>query len=224
MQYGAIVLGAGKGSRSGLEFNKVLYELDENGTIFDASLSCFEKDPNCVQIVAVCAKEEREEFENRFGKYENIEFVCGGKTRQDSVQNALEKIKTDYVFVHDGARPFIDQNLLERIKEGLRKNPAVICAVDVVDTIKELDENGFVIHTPRRSSLRSVQTPQAFETSVLQEAFEKSAGFQGTDDASLVEHAGNAKVLCVEGSPRNIKVTKPADIEQIDKAKAQRKN
>lgn len=139
------------------------------------------------------------------------EIIVGGKQRQDSVKNALEVVKDGYVLIHDGARPYVTADIIERVLEKTSQTGAVVPAVKVKDTIRQL--KGDVSITPNRDELFSVQTPQGFETQVIKEAFQKaySEGFYGTDDGSLVERNGH-KVAIVEGSYQNIKITTKEDL------------
>lgn len=166
---------------------------------------------------------EAEEFKPRvakepFGK--KVRFVEGGENRQQSVANALAQVKAadeDIVLVHDAVRPFIDAELIGRVAEAAQRSGAAIAGVPAVDTIKLVDrtaEGAIVDSTIPRERVVLVQTPQAFQYAVLRRAFDESLrdGFTGTDEASLVERAGNP-VSVVMGSPRNIKITTPADLE-----------
>ena len=139
--------------------------------------------------------------------------VDGGATRQDSVAAALRVTPTAYtiVLVHDAARAFAPPDLVERVAAAVREgHDAVIPVVPVVDTIKHVDEAGFVTTTPDRASLRAVQTPQGFRRSVLEQAH-REAGDHLTDDAGLAEAIG-VPVFCVPGADAAMKITRPADL------------
>lgn len=215
MTYDAIVLAAGRGSRSGLAYNKVLFPF-EGRPILWKSLELFALDDECAKVVVACAKDEIEDFSRQFAM-NKVEFVCGGKDRQDSVRNALTKCASPYVLIHDGARPFCSEKLRDDIKAALKKHPAVIPGLDVVDTIKEVDENGLVVRTPKRSMLKAVQTPQAFQTEMIVQALDmvRKENLQVTDDAQAVELCLHVPSLVVAGEPQNFKVTSPQDIERL---------
>ena len=136
----------------------------------------------------------------------------GGKTRQESVFNALKACSNpDYVCIHDAARPLIK---LENIKNCLKKaekTGAAITAVKATDTIKKVDENGKITETPDRSKLWCVQTPQIFEYKTILSAHEKLAGKSFSDDAGMLEFLG-IPVYVDEGDYSNIKITTPKDI------------
>ena len=215
MNYTAVIVAAGSGSRSHLSYNKVLYPF-QGHPVLELPLALFRSDPDCQQIILVCAPHELDDFTARFSG-EKTELVCGGETRQQSVLHGLRKTTGDYVLIHDGARPFVSLALIERIKSALERHPSVVPGIDVVDTIKELDENGMVIRTPIRSRLRAIQTPQAFATSLVLDALEQAEASQTpvTDDAMAVEVFEKIPTLCVQGEESNFKITHPDDLERI---------
>ena len=125
------------------------------------------------------------------------------------------KVKCDYVLIHDGARPLINQQIIDNCINGAIKYKACVAGVPVKDTIKIVDEKGIVIDTPPRNQIWITQTPQAFEDKLIREAYEnieRSDNALITDDAMVVEKYGNAKVHFVEGAYDNIKITTPEDI------------
>lgn len=146
-------------------------------------------------------------------KWSKVMDVCtGGKRRQDSVAAGLALAgKCDWVIIHDGARPLLSQDLINRGLEHARETGAAIAAVPVTDTIKMAGDNLIVIETPPRSNLWSVQTPQIFRFDIIKEAYKRIKG-DVTDDASLVEQTGH-KVKLYMGSYDNIKVTTPRDLK-----------
>lgn len=179
--------------------------------------------PEVTEIVIALRKSEAENFAPRleqegFGK--RVRIVEGGEHRQESVANAMRSISAapdDLVLVHDGVRPFVDAETIHHVIDAATKHGAAIAAVPAVDTIKQVDrtaEGAVVNATIPRNHIVLVQTPQGFKFGVLQRAFDDAQrdGFTGTDEASLVERMG-APVSVVMGSPRNIKITTPADLE-----------
>jgi 2-C-methyl-D-erythritol 4-phosphate cytidylyltransferase len=137
--------------------------------------------------------------------------ILGGERRRDSVRAGLEALAdVDYVLVHDGARPLINEVMIEDVLRGAVATGAAICATPVTDTIKRADAGNLVAGTVDRSQLRAAQTPQAFRRDLLLRAHEADAD-DATDDAALVERLG-LPVQLVPGSPRNIKVTTPDDL------------
>jgi 2-C-methyl-D-erythritol 4-phosphate cytidylyltransferase len=149
-----------------------------------------------------------------------VRIVEGGEHRQNSVANALAAIKgadDDIVLVHDAVRPFVDQETILGVIEAVKKYEAAIAGVPAIDTVKQVDrtaDGAVVIATVPRERMVLAQTPQGFRLGLLKKAFEEAAadGFMGTDEASLIERSGSA-VHVVMGSPRNMKITTPADLE-----------
>jgi 2-C-methyl-D-erythritol 4-phosphate cytidylyltransferase len=149
-----------------------------------------------------------------------IELVEGGEHRQQSVANAIAAIAAapdDIVLVHDAVRPFVTAEIIHDVIEASRKYGAAIAGMPAMDTIKEVQrtsEGAVITATVPRERVVMAQTPQGFRHSVLKKAFDEatSVGFLGTDEASLVERSGH-EVAVVMGSPRNIKITTPADME-----------
>ncbi|WP_314675410.1 2-C-methyl-D-erythritol 4-phosphate cytidylyltransferase [uncultured Solobacterium sp.] len=212
MQYSALIVAAGSGTRMKLGYNKVYAKLSDGTTILDKTLSVFLNDSDCVQIVLVtdCG----EHFEKEQGRKDGrIVFASGGKTRQDSVYNGLRAVLADVVLVHDGARPFLDQESLEKIKKTMETEKAALLCVPCKDTVKHV-QDGYVVETYERSTLQCAQTPQAFETDLLLTCMHKAKKdhFIGTDDTSLVEKYSDVKVAVVEGKYSNYKITTPEDM------------
>jgi 2-C-methyl-D-erythritol 4-phosphate cytidylyltransferase len=149
-----------------------------------------------------------------------IRVVEGGEHRQNSVANALASIDAapdDIVLVHDAGRPFVDDTTIDGVIDAVKKYDAVIAGVPAVDTIKQVDrtsDGAVVLATVPRERMVMAQTPQGFRFGLLKKAFDEATadGFLGTDEASLIERAGSA-VHVVMGSPRNIKITTPGDLE-----------
>jgi 2-C-methyl-D-erythritol 4-phosphate cytidylyltransferase len=144
-----------------------------------------------------------------------VRVVAGGAERGDSVRAALQRIpaSVQVVLVHDAARPLVTGDIIDRCIDAAAHGRAVIAAVPVIDTIKQVDDGGRVIATPDRRSLRAAQTPQAFPAAVLRQAYARAAAecVGATDDAALVARFGGA-VTIVDGAPENLKVTTPADV------------
>jgi 2-C-methyl-D-erythritol 4-phosphate cytidylyltransferase len=149
-----------------------------------------------------------------------IEFALGGEHRQQSVHNALNQIQAeaeDIVLVHDAVRPFVTAEIIHEVIEAAKKHGAAIAGMPAVDTIKQVERtaDGAIIKaTIPRAGIVLAQTPQGFRYRIIKKAFDDAAadGFMGTDEASLAERAGY-DVTVVMGSPRNIKITTPADME-----------
>src|ERR1700722_13013249 len=149
-----------------------------------------------------------------------IELVSGGEHRQQSVEQALNSISAaadDIVLVHDAVRPLVTADIIEEVIAAAKKYGAAIAGLPAVDTVKQVErtaEGAIVKATIPRAGIVLAQTPQGFHYSVIKKAFDEAAadGFTGTDEASLAERSGH-EVAVVMGSPRNIKITPPADME-----------
>lgn len=143
-----------------------------------------------------------------------VRLVAGGASRQETVARALAEAPPtiEVVVVHDAVRPFIELEMIRRVVEAARKDGAAILGIPSVDTVKQV-ERQMVLGTIPRERIVLAQTPQAFRSSVIQDAFARAAadGFNGTDEASLVERLGST-VTVLMGSDRNIKITKPSDL------------
>lgn len=213
MEYSAVIVAAGSGSRVGLGYNKMLFKLKNGNTILEETMHIFEKDRRCKEIVVVASKQDKEAF-SKLCKEDHILLVEGGATRQESVWNGLQKVHYPYVMIHDGARPWLPMDCIDRIVETLESARACLLMVPVKDTIKVV-ENGVVKHTPQRSTLWQAQTPQAFSTQDIVNAYKEAnrLGVQATDDAQIMELCGNADVIVVEGSYENQKVTTIEDLK-----------
>jgi 2-C-methyl-D-erythritol 4-phosphate cytidylyltransferase len=160
------------------------------------------------------------EKETKDSSRKKIELVEGGEHRQQSVAHAIAAISAapdDIVLVHDAVRPFVTQEIIQHVIEAAEKYGAAIAGMPAMDTIKQVDrtaEGAVITATVPRERVVMAQTPQGFKYSILKKAFDEatSDGLLGTDEASLVERSGHA-VMVVMGSPRNIKITTPADME-----------
>jgi len=150
----------------------------------------------------------------------NVSFVIGGEHRQQSVESALNAISAapdDIILVHDAVRPFVTAEIIQEVIDAARKYGAAIAGLPAVDTVKQVErtaEGALIKATIPRASIVMAQTPQGFRYGVIKKAFDEASadGFLGTDESSLVERSGH-EVAVVMGSPRNIKITAPADME-----------
>lgn len=220
----AIVLAAGRGKRMQTDVAKQYLLIQDRPVLF-YTLKAFEKSP-VDEVVLVTASEEieycRDEIVERYGFSKVKQIVAGGKERYHSVYQGLCAIEEcDYVLVHDGARPFPDAGMFERILMELKNDNAVVAGMPSKDTVKIADEEDYVKQTPNRKDVWMIQTPQAFSFSLIKKAYdilisnEKEIidqGIQITDDSMVVEHFTGAKVKLVEGSYCNIKITTPEDL------------
>lgn len=211
MDYSVIVLCAGKGSRSGLSYNKMLYRFNDK-TVYEMTMANFISDERCKQIVVVTKEDELKQIKDLVTD-QRITYVFGGQERQDSVYNGLQAVSQDIVLIHDGARPYLKKENIDSLLTCLESNDACLLTVPVKDTIK-LCQDGKVVETLPRPKLMQAQTPQAFKTKLIKNCYQKAKdqSYQATDDASLVERFGNQSVIAVLGSYENIKITTPEDL------------
>ena len=187
------------------------------------TLRRFATSPQVSDMYVALRKTEIKEFQPRL-KQENfadrVHLVEGGENRQSSVANALAQVKAsadDIVLVHDAVRPFVDDSLINSVISATKKFGAVIAGIPAVDTIKQVDRTAagaIITSTIPRERVVLAQTPQGFRYSIIKKAFDEAAAdnFTGTDEASLVERSGH-EVAVVMGSPRNIKITTPGDMQ-----------
>lgn len=225
MKCTAIILAAGQGKRMKTKVQKQFLMLQGKPLLY-YSLACFQKSDEIQEIVVVTGKESidycRSEIIEKYGFTKVKSIAEGGKERYDSVYAGLEACSadTDYVFIHDGARPFVTEDIIKRTKEVAVTYQACIAGMPSKDTVKIIDENNRVSATPERSRVWSVQTPQVFLYSLIKEAHDtaRSVSMQGiTDDAMVVEQYKNTPVHIVEGAYENIKITTPEDILVAEK-------
>lgn len=209
--FSLILLCAGSGTRSGLGYNKMLYKIKDE-TLYEKTLRIFLSNDKIKEIIIVCKKDEIGVFENLIID-NRLKFVVGGQERQDSVYNGLLVAENEYVLIHDGARPYCSKELVESIMNCVVLEKACAPMVPSIDTIKVV-ENGYVKETPNRSSLMTVQTPQAFETSLIKGAYNLAIKSKKTftDDCSIIEVFCRNKVAVVLGEYSNIKITNKEDL------------
>ena len=214
---GVVIVAAGTGSRMNMGINKQFIKL-EGKEIIAYTIEKFYNNSNIEDIVVVVKEDESDFFKKEIlDKYnfKNIKIAYGGKERQDSVYNGLKLLdkKCHVVLIHDGARPFVSDKIIDNCIEEAKNHKAVVVGVPVKDTIKVIDKDKYIVDTPNRSVLWAVQTPQTFDYNILIDSYKEAFknGFYGTDDAMLVERIGY-KVKMVEGSYNNIKITTQEDL------------
>ena len=184
------------------------------------SLRCFQESPLIRDIILVTGAEYisycREEIVKKYGFTKVSAVVCGGKERYDSVYEGLCACRdTEYVLIHDGARPFIDNAIIERGLAAASETGASVTGMPSKDTVKIADAEGNVGETPDRSTVWIVQTPQTFRYPLIYGAYTdiRRKDMTGiTDDAMVAEHETGVKIRFSEGSYRNIKITTPEDL------------
>ncbi len=222
MNVSVILPAAGLGTRMGREksgTSRKQFMLLEGAPILIHTIRKFLRSPSVTEIVVALRAEDMDWARGLILQehpVKPVRVVEGGESRQQSVENALATLApdTDLVAVHAAVRPFIDSDLVERVIAEAAKTGAAIVGIVPVDTVKQVHKNK-IRATLSREHLVMAQTPQVFRFELLQRAFEKARkdGFTGTDESSLVERLEEIEVSVVQGSDRNIKITKPTDME-----------
>jgi len=215
MKVGAIIPAAGRGKRIGASVPKQFLEI-QGKPLLHHTLRVFASCKLIDYVVLVMPRADVDEMgEDWLNKYEIVrEVVVGGEQRQDSVYNGFNSLEkgTDIVVVHDGVRPFTTPQMITATVEAAQQHGAAITAIPVSDTVKQAAD-GFVKQTVSRDGLWRVQTPQAFQYGLLQQAFKKAKedSYYGTDEGALIEYLGE-RVKIVPGSELNIKITRKEDL------------
>lgn len=219
MKNTAIVLAAGQGKRMHTKIQKQFLEI-KGYPILYYSLRCFQDSPLIEDIILVTGEESvlycQKEIVDKYGFTKVTKVIPGGKERYDSVyQGLLACENSDYVLIHDGARPFITEEILERGLTGAEETGACAVGMPSKDTVKIADESGYIAETPDRSKVWMIQTPQIFQYALIRNAHESIRTREMsnvTDDAMVVEQETGIKVRLTEGSYQNIKITTPEDL------------
>lgn len=225
---GVLIAAAGKGSRMKRKVNKQFLNLLDRPIIYHTIKSFLDWKQN-FELVIVLAADEIKYFQEKikplFSAYkQEFKLVAGGDSRKESVKNGLNSFseEVDYVIIHDGARPLIQEKLIQKTYSAVKKYGAVSCGVKVKDTIKVV-EASFSKETLNRDSLRAIQTPQAFKLDLIKEAHQAYTEAKALDDASLVEELGG-RVYIVEGDYNNFKITTPEDLKPAEIILKERKD
>ncbi len=216
----AIVLAAGQGKRMGTRVQKQYLEIQGKPILY-YSLAAFETSDIVDEVILVVGNGQEEycekEIISKYGFEKVKKIVTGGKERYHSVWNGLNQIGEEgIVFIHDGARPFLTEDMLQRAYESALENKACVLGMPVKDTIKISDGANFAKETPERKYVWQVQTPQVFEVALIKEAYTRLMQNENdaiTDDAMVLEMMLGYRVKLVEGSYQNIKITTPEDLQ-----------
>ncbi len=212
MRYSTIVLAAGKGERMGLGYNKILYR-NNNTSIIERTLLPFIDDNDCSEIILVCAKLDIDYLKTLITN-KKVRFILGGDSREESVYHGLKNIKENYVLIHDGARPFISKEIIEKTKLAILHNQSVIPVVKSKDATLINGKYDF------NCEVSLIQTPQAFHSKIILQAFakinEKKIFSQYKDDASVVQVELGIIPYCIAGDYSNIKITTNSDLKALE--------
>ena len=213
----AVVLAAGKGSRMGTKIQKQYLEICGKPVLY-YSLAAFAASPIIDEIVLVTGEGKtdycRKNIIEAYGITKVNKIVVGGKERYESVYKALREIETEgYVFIHDGARPYVSKQSINDLVECLKTYDAGLLMVPCKDTIKEVKE-GIVVKTLKRETLMQAQTPQVFKSEDIKVAYQKAKdeGYVATDDSQLFERYIDKDIKAVLGDYSNLKITTQEDL------------
>ena len=215
----AIIVAAGEGRRVGAGISKVYLPIGGRAVLL-RTLDQFFRTKRVNNVIVVIARQDLAHCRSLLGsdpqtREQSWILQTGGSSRQESVSRGLEKVSSDcdLVVIHDGARPFISSELIDRVIEEARARKAVVVGVPVRDTIKVISEDRQILSTPARDCLWEIQTPQAFERSLILKAHQVAQrnDQDATDDATLVERLGKP-VYLIDGERTNIKITLPEDL------------
>lgn len=208
----AVIVAAGRGNRFGGELPKQFVKLGSK-TVLETAVEAFDSHSAVDEIYVAAARDRIDLCGRLCRKYSKVvEIVPGGAQRQDSVYEGIKKATEGIILVHDSARPYVSEAVIDRVISQAYNQGASVPCVPVKDTVRKVTEHGS--ETLRRDELYSVQTPQGFRTELLMKAFDKAyeTGFYGTDEGSLVENLGEY-VGITEGDYANIKITTVEDVK-----------
>ena len=209
----AIVCAAGKGARAGFEKNKLLVPF-EGSTVLEKTLSAFDF-PSIQEVIVTSSERDFAEISSLCEKFSTAKAVLGGKTRTESVYNALKQATADIVLIHDGARPFVTRAMIEGCILSVKTRGSGICAVECRDTVAEV-KNGKIVNVPARDTLRQIQTPQGFFRENILYAYERALEETNpsyTDDSSVFAKYCGSPCICA-GARENIKITYAEDLKE----------
>lgn len=217
LKYTAIVLAGGAGKRMNAKVHKQYLPIGGKPVLYYSLKAFEESEADSIVLVTGAGEIEycRQEIIETYGLKKIVAIVEGGRERYHSVYEGLKAASgADYVMIHDGARPFLTQEMIARSMKGVQTYQACVLGMPVKDTIKIADENCFAQETPKRSSVWMIQTPQSFSYPLIYDAYEKliQKGRDATDDAMVLECMTGQKVRLLEGSYQNIKITTPEDL------------
>lgn len=213
----AIILAAGDSVRFGMNRNKNFENVTDENTVLSYSLNEFAQNDYIDNIIIATKKSEIDNVKRIIIKEnpnKDTEVVVGGAERKDSVYNCIKVADSDIVIIHDGARPAIKQDYINKCIESMDEYKGVTMGVKSTDTIKIADDNNVVVNSTKRSNTWAIQTPQCFDRKILLEMHEKYKDDVATDDCMLLEK-DNYPIKLIEGDYTNIKITTYSDLGLI---------
>jgi len=221
IHYGVILAAAGKSTRfGGGSLKKVFVELDGK-PVWQHSAERFAARLDVAEVVIVISEEDESQFRENYQQacqQLGVEIALGGSTRAESIASGLAALseKSQFVAIHDAARPGIDDAMIDRVFAEAAAQGAAILALPIPGTIKRVDENQQILETIPRDGVWEAQTPQVFQRSIIEEAFRHTQERSATDDADLVQQLGHT-VAVVRGDLKNLKITTQHDLEVVRK-------
>lgn len=220
----AVIPAAGRGTRLGGKIKKQFLAL-QGLPVAVHTLTAFQDASLIDEIVCITSKEDLSFFERLVSDHsltKVTKILPGGERRQDSVWAGISYLEewsdqNDLVVVHDGVRPLVTPQLIERVIEAAKAEGSAVAALRVTDSLKQVSSDKMILRSLPRENVWAMQTPQVFRLGILLEAYRSAAqdGFEATDEAMLVERRG-VPIRCVEGSIENIKITLPPDLETAE--------
>ncbi|WP_169545551.1 bifunctional 2-C-methyl-D-erythritol 4-phosphate cytidylyltransferase/2-C-methyl-D-erythritol 2,4-cyclodiphosphate synthase [Sneathiella aquimaris] len=214
----ALIVAAGSGTRTGLDYPKQYLQINGD-TLLARSIDKFLSHPSIDGVQVIINPNDQDLYQKSVGDRSLFPWVSGGATRQASVLNGLRAIdghNPDYVLIHDAARPFVSHSVIDRCLEALATSDAVLPVVPMIDTLKTIDGQS-VTGTLDRNRIKAAQTPQCFVYSAIRQAHERFADQSVTDDITLAELADIA-IQWVDGDPDNFKITTAEDISAMTRS------
>ena len=211
----AVICAAGKGLRAGFEKNKLLVCTD-GISVLERTVQAFYFE-GINEIIVTYSLDDLAEMQTVLSGFDNIQFVQGGKTRTESVYNALQAVKSEIVLIHDGARPFVSREIIEGCVQSVLDFGSGICAIPCTDTIAVKSDMNELIRVPNRNSLVRIQTPQGFYTQDILGAYKEAMQEENpsyTDDSAVYNDFVKSPRLC-EGAEENIKLTYAQDFTRL---------
>lgn len=214
MNFDVVILAGGEGKRTGLAYNKVHYQI-RGRSLLSYALHPFLHDERINQIILVAHPHDISGLE-AFYRSDKITITAGGTTRSDSVQNGLEKVTSPYVLIHDGARPNLSHQVIERVLDALKTQEAAVPAVPIYDTVKKIEKNR-ITEAVDRNHLYRIQTPQGFLSETIKTLYrDKKTKATDNCDITFYEKTTNRHACIVMGDILNIKITDIHDIKAME--------
>lgn len=205
MKYSVLIVAAGKQAGQGISYAKAHASFNTSKSVLNQSISVFMEDEKCTQVVIVTSAADMSQVV-RSSESGKIFYVKGGKTRQESILIGLTAVAEDLVLIHDGVRPWIKHELIDRLIEGVQGEKACVLAHKPSSSVRRV-KDGYLVDQPDYEDLVILETPQAYDTSFIIDCYKKaiSQGVTHLDDAEVVAAVSDVKVKCVEGDIRNVR-------------------